>query len=71
MAHLIDNGIETRTYYPIPLHLQDCYKGLGYKEGDIKESEKACNEAFSIPIYSEITEVQREFIVDKISGFLA
>lgn len=68
MKHLIDSGIETRTYYPIPLHLQDCYKGLGYKKGSIKESEKASEEAFSIPIFPEMTQAQKEYIIEKIRG---
>ena len=65
MKHLLDNGIETRTYYPIPLHLQDCYKGLGYKKGDMKESERACEETFSIPSFPEMTQAQKEYIVEK------
>jgi len=69
MKHLIDNGIETRTYYPIPLHLQDCYKSLGYKKGSIKESEAACAEAFSIPIFPEMTQAQREYTAEKIIAF--
>ena len=69
MKHLINCGIETRTYYPIPLHLQDCYKGLGYKKGDIKESEAACEEVFSIPVYPEMTQAQKEYISGRIAGF--
>ncbi len=71
MKHLLDNGIETRTYYPIPLHLQDCYKGLGYKKGDIKESERACEEVFSIPVFPGMTQIQKNYIVDMIKKFLA
>jgi len=69
MKHLLDNGIETRTYYPIPLHLQDCYKSLGYKIGDMPESENAAKEVFSIPIFPEMTLEQRSYIADTISGF--
>ena len=70
MKHLIDSGIEARTYYPIPLHLQDCYKNLGYKKGDIRESEKACGEVFSIPVFPEMTEEQKEYTFDIIAKFI-
>ena len=69
MKHLTDNGIETRTYYPIPLHLQDCYKSLGYKAGDMPESERASEEVFSIPIFPEMTQAQKEYVIDRIVGF--
>jgi dTDP-4-amino-4,6-dideoxygalactose transaminase len=69
MKHLLDNGIETRTYYPIPLHLQDCYKSLKYKAGDMPESEKAAREVFSIPIFPEMTDVQKKYMVDTVVSF--
>ena len=69
MKHLLDNGIETRTYYPIPLHLQESYKSLGYKNGSMKESEMACREAFSIPVFPEMAQAQKDYIADKITGF--
>ncbi len=69
MQYLIDNGIETRTYYPIPLHLQDCYKSLGYKKGDMKESERASSEAFSIPVFPEMTEEQKGYVTGRIADF--
>lgn len=71
MKRLLDSGIETRTYYPIPLHLQDCYKDLGYKKGDLKESEKACKEVFSIPIFPEMTSAEKAYVADTISGFFS
>ena len=49
--HLIDAGIEARTYYPVPLHLQECYRFLGYKKGSLKEAESASEETFTIPVY--------------------
>ena len=69
MKFLLGSGIETRTYYPIPLHLQDCYKGLKHEEGDMEESENAADEVFSIPIFPEMTQVQKEHVVDTITGF--
>ena len=69
MKRLLDSGIETRTYYPIALHLQDCYKSLAYKIGDIRESENAAREVFSIPIFPEMTLEQKTYVSDTISGF--
>ena len=69
MKHLLDNGIETRTYYPIPLHLQECYRPLAYKAGDMRESESAAKEAFSIPVFPEMTLEQKTHVVDTLSVF--
>lgn len=63
---LVGAGIETRTYYPIPLHLQECYKTLGYKEGDLPESENSAKEAFSLPIFPELTSWEKEYIISKL-----
>jgi len=57
-------GIDARTYYPIPLHLQPCFKYLGYKRGDFPESEKASGQVIAIPIYPELTRKQQRFIID-------
>jgi dTDP-4-amino-4,6-dideoxygalactose transaminase len=62
---LNDAGIEARTYYPVPLHLQECYNGLGYKKGDFKESESASPETLAIPIYPELDADKLGFIVKK------
>ncbi|NQU74649.1 MAG: DegT/DnrJ/EryC1/StrS family aminotransferase [Candidatus Omnitrophica bacterium] len=63
---LYEEGVDARTYYPIPLHLQDCFKYLGYRKGDFPEAEKASEETLAIPIYPELTEKQQGFIVDTI-----
>jgi len=63
---LNDAGIEARTYYPVSLHLQECYKNLGYKKGDLKESESASPKTLAIPIYSELDIEKLSFIVKKI-----
>lgn len=62
-------GIGTEIYYPIPLHLQECYQHLGYKEGDFPESEKAAQETLALPIYPEITTTQQDYIVAKVKEF--
>jgi len=67
--YLQNQGIPTMIYYPIPLHLQPAFKYLGYKKGDFPESEKAAKEVLSLPIYSELSKKEQDFIVKKIKKF--
>ena len=68
-SFLEENNIATEIYYPLPLHLQDCFAYLGYKKGDSPESEKAANEAIALPVFPELTESQLEYVVETISQF--
>lgn len=68
-THLKDNGVGTEVYYPIPLHLQPCYRHLGYKEGDFPESEKAANEVVALPVHSALTTEDIERICRCIRSF--
>lgn len=63
------NGIGTEVYYPIPLHLQECFSNLGHKEGDFPESKKAAKETLALPIYPELTPQQQEYVGNKIKVF--
>ena len=66
---LNENKIGCEIYYPLPLHVQECFGSLGYKKGDFPESEKAANETLALPISHEITQSQQEYIVEKIRRF--
>jgi dTDP-4-amino-4,6-dideoxygalactose transaminase len=66
---LTREGIGTDVYYPLPLHLQECYRDLGYKEGDFPHAEKAAWDTLALPIYPELTREQQEYVVAKITEF--
>jgi len=66
---LKQEGIGTEVYYPVPFHLQECFRSLGYKEGDFPESERAANETVALPIYPEISLEMQKTVVEKIREF--
>jgi dTDP-4-amino-4,6-dideoxygalactose transaminase len=67
---LAKRGIGTEVYYPLPLHLQPCFRYLGYKEGDLPESERACREVLSLPMFPELTNEEQDYVVNAIKCFL-
>jgi dTDP-4-amino-4,6-dideoxygalactose transaminase len=63
---LAERGVATAVYYPIPLHLQECFRYLGYREGDFPESERACREVLALPVYPELPEEQVRYVAREV-----
>jgi dTDP-4-amino-4,6-dideoxygalactose transaminase len=66
---LADQGIQSEVYYPLPLHLQACFAGLGYKPGDFPQAESAATQVLALPLYPEISLEQQETVVQTIQDF--
>jgi len=70
-AHLADRGVASGVYYPLCLHLQECFADLGYKAGDFPEAEKASAEVLGLPIYPELTDEQVDYVAASVRSFFA
>ncbi|MFA5410467.1 MAG: DegT/DnrJ/EryC1/StrS family aminotransferase [Candidatus Omnitrophota bacterium] len=68
--HLRAKGIDARVYYPLPLHLQRCFKYLGYKKADFPESEKASCQTLAIPVYPDLSRGEMDYIITAIKEFI-
>jgi len=68
--HLSERGIGTIIYYPKPLHLQECFAHLGYKEGQLPQSEAASREVFSLPVFPEMTAAEQNYVAETIRDFM-
>jgi dTDP-4-amino-4,6-dideoxygalactose transaminase len=69
--HLQSKGIPSMIYYPIPLHLQKAYEYLGYKEGDFPVTESLCKSVLSLPMHTELSKEQLEYITTSVLEFIS
>lgn len=68
-AYLLGNGIGTNKHYPIPMHLQNCYRDLGYKKGELPVAEEISATELSLPMYYGMSEEQIDYVIDKVNEF--
>jgi len=66
-----DKNVGARVYYPLCMHLQDCFEYLGMKEGDLPVGECASQQVMALPIYSELTEEMLQYVVDSIKEYFS
>lgn len=69
LKHCIDKGIEAKVHYPIPLHLQDALKYLGYKAGDFPVSERHCREGISFPVDQHLSRAEQDYVIETVRNF--
>jgi dTDP-4-amino-4,6-dideoxygalactose transaminase len=69
IRYLRERGIQTEVYYPLPLHLQPCFRHLGYREGAFPNAERAASQVLALPMYSELALERQETVVQRIADF--
>jgi dTDP-4-amino-4,6-dideoxygalactose transaminase len=68
-AFMSERGIGTQIYYPVPLHLQQCFAYVGYAPGDLPETETAAAEVLALPMFAELREDEQQYVVETIAEF--
>ena len=68
-TYLLENGVQTGTYYPIPLHLQESLSFLGYKKGDFPQAELYAQQTLSLPLYPELAQDEINYICDLVKKY--
>jgi len=69
MEHLARRGVGTRVHYPIPIHLQECARALGYKQGDFPNTELQARTILSLPIYPELSDAEIAYVIESVRSF--
>jgi dTDP-4-amino-4,6-dideoxygalactose transaminase len=67
--YLQDHGVDTKVHYPVPIHLQEAARGLGYKAGDFPVTERQCTTILSLPVFPELKDAQVDHVADTIIAF--
>jgi dTDP-4-amino-4,6-dideoxygalactose transaminase len=67
--YLRKKSVGTEVYYPVPMHLQECFAYLGHRQGAFPESERAAKETLALPVYPELTEAQARYVVECVCEF--
>ena len=68
---LTENQIASAVFYPKPLHLQECFADLGYKQGDLPVAEQLCSQVLALPVYPELKQEQIEYVADTTLKFFS
>lgn len=66
---LNERGIGTQIHYPVPIHMQEAAKFLGYREGELPVTERLAGEVLSLPMYPELTDDQLTYVADAVKAF--